>query len=99
MQNFSQAALQRQTRPHENSRPKRPPVLQDPQKLIEKAIIASVGIGRMPDRIEAHCLFNLAAALGAPEAVRLRQDVAAEMTAEEIADAQRLARAYRSYTQ
>ena len=55
------------------------------ERLIDEAINA-------PDRIEAHCLFNLAAARGAVDALRLRQELAAEMTPTEIAIAQRRAR-------
>ena len=60
--------------------------------LIEKARGAATGFNRPADRIEAHCLFNLAAARGAREALRLRQEIAAEMTPAEIALAQRRAR-------
>jgi hypothetical protein len=55
------------------------------ERLIVEAINAA-------DRIEAHCLFNLAAARGARDALRLRQELAAEMTPTEIAIAQRRAR-------
>ena len=55
------------------------------ERLIVEAINAV-------DRIEAHCLFNLAAARGARDALRLRQELAAEMTPAEIALAQRRAR-------
>lgn len=55
------------------------------ERLMAQAINA-------PDRIEAHCLFNLAAARGARDAFRLRQELAAEMTPAEIALAQRRAR-------
>lgn len=61
----------------------------DADALIVQAIGAA-------DRIEAHCLFNLAAAQGARGAMRLRQELAAEMTPAEIALAQRRARAYMS---
>ena len=59
----------------------------DAETLIARAISAA-------DRIEAHCLFNLAAARGAQDAVRLRKELAAEMTPAEIALAQRRARAF-----
>lgn len=45
-----------------------------------------------PDRIEAHKWFNIAAVRGCREAIARRGEVAAEMTAEEIAEAQRAAR-------
>jgi len=44
------------------------------------------------DLIEAHKWFNLAAARGHDEAAHCRADVADEMTAREIAEAQRRAR-------
>lgn len=55
------------------------------ERLIVEAINAA-------DRIKAHCLFNLAAARGAEDALRLRQKVAAEMTPTAIAIAQHRAR-------
>lgn len=44
------------------------------------------------DLIEAHKWFNLAAARGHAEAARCRADISDEMTAREIAEAQRRAR-------
>ncbi|MFN3864434.1 MAG: hypothetical protein ACK4RT_09165 [Erythrobacter sp.] len=44
------------------------------------------------DLIEAHKWFNLAAARGHEEAARCRADIAEEMTARQIAEAQRRAR-------
>ena len=46
------------------------------------------------DRVEAHKWFNLAALKGKREGVLLRKEIAAEMTEEEIASAQRAAREY-----
>jgi len=46
------------------------------------------------DLIEAHKWFNLAAALGHEEASYARADLAEDMTAREIAEAQRRARAW-----
>lgn len=46
------------------------------------------------DLIEAHKWFNLAAALGHEEAAWCRADVSDEMSAREIAEAQRRARAW-----
>ncbi|WP_336980034.1 hypothetical protein [Altererythrobacter fulvus] len=48
--------------------------------------------GAQCDLIEAHKWFNLAAAQGHDEAAWCRADVADEMTAREIAEAQRRAR-------
>jgi uncharacterized protein len=44
------------------------------------------------DYVTAHKWFNLAAMHGNTDAVRLRREIAAEMTADEIAAAQRAAR-------
>jgi uncharacterized protein len=48
------------------------------------------------DMIEAHKWFNLAALAGVSEASALRADVASDMDREEIAEAQRQARAWLS---
>lgn len=45
-----------------------------------------------PDLITAHKWFNIAAAKGYPGAARYRQEVAAEMSSVEVAEAQRAAR-------
>ncbi len=45
-----------------------------------------------PDRVEAHKWFNIAAVRGCRDAVARRGEVAAEMSSEEIANAQRAAR-------
>ena len=52
----------------------------------------SIGRGCAADMIAAHKWFNLAAAQGNREAVRWRQEISQEMTAAEIAEAQRQAR-------
>ncbi|HVI28930.1 sel1 repeat family protein [Hansschlegelia sp.] len=44
------------------------------------------------DRVAAHKWFNLAARDGVAEAVRMRRELALEMSAAEIAEAQRAAR-------
>jgi TPR repeat protein len=44
------------------------------------------------DLVSAHKWFNLAAMRGNPEAIRLRREIAGEMSAAEIAAAQRAAR-------
>ena len=55
--------------------------------------------GSVPvDFIAAHKWFNLAAMKGNKEAVRLRQEIAANMSPAEIAQAQRAARAWLSAT-
>ena len=52
----------------------------------------SIGRNGDVDMIAAHMWFNLAAARGNGDAARRRQEVAAEMSAAEIAEAQRQAR-------
>lgn len=54
--------------------------------------------GIEPDLIEAHKWFNLAAVAGHEEAALCRADIADEMTAREIAEAQRRAREWLSST-
>jgi len=44
------------------------------------------------DRVLAHKWFNIAATLGNPDASRMRREIAGEMTAGEVAAAQRAAR-------
>ncbi len=48
------------------------------------------------DLITAHKWFNLAAMMGNPEARTYRAELAREMTSDEVAEAQRLAREYLS---
>lgn len=55
------------------------------------------GIG--VDLIEAHKWFNLSALAGSHEAQQCRAEIAEEMSAREIAEAQRQARAWLSATQ
>lgn len=50
--------------------------------------------GLAVDLVEAHKWFNLAALAGSLEAQTCRADIAEEMTAREIVDAQRAARAW-----
>jgi len=45
-----------------------------------------------PDLVAAHKWFNLAAMRGNQDAIRLRREIAAEMTTQEITTAQRAAR-------
>ncbi|HKX77640.1 MAG TPA: hypothetical protein VJM34_03875 [Novosphingobium sp.] len=54
------------------------------------------GHGAECDLIEAHKWFNLAAVAGHEEAQQCRADIADEMTAREIAEAQRRAREWLS---
>ena len=55
-------------------------------------IFSTGGHGVASDLIEAHKWFNLAAAAGHEEAAWCRADISEEMTAREIAEAQRRAR-------
>jgi len=64
------------------------------ERFTEMGIGASLGRDCALDRVTAHKWFNIAAANGSHEAARLRTELAAEMTREEIAQAQRLAREY-----
>lgn len=66
------------------------------ETFTERGIDASLGRHGQPDRIAAHKWFNIAALSGAVDAVRLRRELALEMTADEIAMAQRLAREWLS---
>ena len=52
----------------------------------------STGAALPADLVEAHKWFNIAAVRGNREAIRLRQEIAAEMSAAEISAAQRAAR-------
>lgn len=55
-------------------------------------LLYSTGMGVPLDYVMAHKWLNLAAQQGYEEAKRLRVELASEMTREEIAEAQRLAR-------
>lgn len=52
----------------------------------------SIGKSAPIDRVSAHKWFNLAAREGVAEAARMRRELSVEMSAEEIAEAQRAAR-------
>ena len=64
------------------------------EAYFELGVDYSVGRGIEVDLIEAHKWFNLAALSGDRRAQESRADVAAEMSAFEIAEAQRQARAW-----
>jgi TPR repeat protein len=67
----------------------------DIQALYELGVAYSTGTGGVEtDFIEAHKWFNLAALNGSTAAQECRADVAEDMTAREIAEAQRQARAW-----
>ena len=60
--------------------------------LFELGMMYSVGRDAPVDFVSAHKWFNLAAARGNSEAVRLRREIANQMSDHEIAAAQRAAR-------
>ncbi len=63
-----------------------------PENFFELGIIYSAGQEVDIDLVAAHKWFNIAAARGKREAALYRQEVAREMTAVAIAEAQRAAR-------
>jgi len=65
----------------------------DSDALFDLGVVTSTGSHGLPcDLIEAHKWFNLAAVRGHEEAALCRAEVAEDMTAREIAEAQRRAR-------
>jgi len=63
--------------------------------LFDLGVAYSTGSGGIDvDLVEAHKWFNLAALNGNEEAVCCRAEISDEMTAREIAEAQKLARAW-----
>ena len=67
----------------------------DIKALYELGIAYSTGSGGTPvDLVEAHKWFNLAALNGCTRGQQCRAEIAIEMTAREIAEAQRQARAW-----
>lgn len=62
------------------------------QNFFELGMLYSSGGEVEADLVAAHKWFNLAAARGVAEAANYRQEVAREMTASAIAEAQRAAR-------
>ncbi|HEX4761664.1 MAG TPA: SEL1-like repeat protein [Sphingomicrobium sp.] len=71
----------------------------DVDALMELGIAYSTGRGGAPvDLIEAHKWFNLAALSGCTRGQECRAEIALEMTAREIAEAQRQARAWLAAT-
>ncbi len=67
----------------------------DPSAYFDLGVAFSTGSpGALCDLIEAHKWFNLAAVAGYEDAGQCRADISAEMTAREIAEAQRRARSW-----
>ncbi len=71
----------------------------DADALFDLGIAFSTGSGVDVDMIEAHKWFNLAALNGNEEAMACRADISDDMTAREIAEAQRQARAWLQSTE
>ena len=65
-----------------------------PDALCELGLMYCSGRDVQLDMIEAHKWFNLAALRGNADAVRLRREIAEQMSEVEIASAQRAARAW-----
>jgi len=83
----------------EISSPKEKPVLEEPKRNDADALFVlgmrySIGRDVEYDPVAAHKWFNLAAMMGHEEALSARADQAREMTAGQIAEAQRQARAW-----
>ncbi len=67
----------------------------DIDALFELGVTYSTGQGGVPvDLVEAHKWFNLAALSGCSRGQQCRAEIAMEMTAREIAEAQRQARSW-----
>jgi TPR repeat protein len=62
--------------------------------FFELGMMYSIGRSVPADLVSAHKWFNIAALRGSKDAVRLRQEIAAQMSETEIAAAQRAARAW-----
>ncbi|NWH08576.1 MAG: sel1 repeat family protein [Alphaproteobacteria bacterium] len=68
--------------------------LGNPTALYSLGIAYSTGQGVEMDYVAAHKFFNLAAMRGSMEARGMRAEISREMTREQIAEAQRQARAW-----
>lgn len=67
----------------------------DGDTLLDLGFACSTGSNGDPvDLVAAHKWFNLAALAGSPEAQHCRTDIAGQMSAREVAEAQRGARAW-----
>ena len=66
----------------------------DADTFYQLGIMYSIGGSVPADFISAHKWFNIAAMKGKSDAIRLRQEIAANMSAADIAAAQRAARAW-----
>jgi uncharacterized protein len=64
----------------------------DAERFFKLGMMCSTGQSLPLDMVSAHKWFNIAGALGMKDAVRLRNEIAAQMSSREIATAQRAAR-------
>jgi TPR repeat protein len=64
------------------------------QQFFELGLMCSAGASTPPDLVSAHKWFNLAAMLGNRDAIRMRVEVASEMSSSDIEAAQRAARVW-----
>ena len=65
------------------------------EELFRLGLLYSTGQGGAPlDYVSAHMLFNLAAMRGSMEAKIYRKELSQEMSSQEVAEAQRAARAW-----
>ena len=62
------------------------------QAFFELGRMCSIGRSTPPDLVSAHKWFNLAAMLGNSDAIRMRVEIASEMSQSDIVAAQRAAR-------
>ncbi len=66
--------------------------MSSPDALFELGMLYATGRDVAADLVVAHKWFNLAAARGNPSAMTHRVELAREMSSEQVAEAQRLAR-------
>lgn len=71
-------------------------LLPEGKTFFDMGLMFATGRDCEMDLIAAHCWFNIAAAKGDCEAARRRAELAAEMSATEVATAQRAAREWLS---
>ena len=69
------------------------PFTSSAESIFELGMRYCSGAGVLQNLVQAHKWFNIAAMKGSDDARRYRLDIAAEMTMDEIAEAQRMARA------
>ncbi len=69
------------------------PFTSSAKSIFELGMRYCSGAGVLQNLVQAHKWFNIAAMKGSNDARRYRLDIAAEMTIDEIAEAQRMARA------